>query len=218
MALDSRVTEKEIAPFIVEEIDARNMIRYKFGQSNKFILDRFKTKVNEELFHQKNIKLMFNKIFRTRIVIKTTFKADDATVIWKIKEDEKEIFAQEVKVNGTVTITYTHKPQHDEFKIKQYAISESEVDVETLIMIEIDHVLDRITADDLGTSVFYVERLILDPSDHISLGTLANCFENRTNQTKEIIFTKPMATRELLFLNGKPEVVIYFTKLKDKNM
>ena len=210
MAIDERSAEKEIAPFVSEEIDGRNLIRYKYGDKIELESDEISVASADGKFYEKLVALPLSSIISSKVVLRNKFKPSKETNLkWKILMGDEEINSLSLGVSKEQELLFNFSPKKDSFVLKQLLEkdNDSEVKADSNISIVLSYDKRTITAKDLNTPVFYVERLNLEKGDAVFFENIGNYFADKPYE-----FKRPIAVRSLHFLRGKPEVILYFLK------
>lgn len=214
MAPDERTNEKEISPFLTEEIDARNFICYKYGRTELFNLDDGSSFLIEpEKYHQLKVDLYHAGLFEIKINIETKFESEeDGEIEWVIFLKGEELHREIVDLKEKNTVSFSFEPIEPFFDLSQTGITDLKAVAHTIVSVELKHNKPLIKNTDLNTEIFYIDKVILNEGDSVSFGTLANVIKNTGSTRLEYTPSHPIATRELLFLEGKPEVMFYYLR------
>ncbi len=215
---DSRVIEKEIAPHISQEIDGRNFVRYKFGHVASFEIDSFEfdfATFNSSKFYSKKFLFPLIPVIKNSTRIALTVTADKKEdVIWSVFLENAVLQTFEISVSKTPkTVFFDTVLPFGEFLLEQIIDKSDDLNliVSGKIITEFSYPFKKITASNLGTSLFYIERIILKEGDAVSLDSFGSIFES-DGKEKDIIFSVPIACRSISFLSGNPEIFIYWIK------
>ncbi len=213
-----RVSEKEITPFLAEEIDAKNFICYRYGKKELFNLDDGSSFLVENgKFHTLKVHIHHRDLFGVKVNIETTFESDGGKEIeWLIYLNGDEIQKEVINLEETNRVSFSFEPPLAAFNLSQTGVTDSKAVAHTTTSVELDHNKATITNTDLNTEIFYLDRVILNGGDSISLGTLANVIENTGTKRFEYAPTHPVATRELMFLKGSPEAMFYYLRQESR--
>jgi hypothetical protein len=212
LAFDERTAEKEIAPYISEEIDGRNVLVYRYGSDYSIPIAKSKFIVNDNQIFSKNIKSYLLNVLSPEITINCTFKGS-GDLLWNIYEDDTKLSSENLNLDKTKNCSYSFSPSKEEIDLVISGMSKTNVVANVEVYSSVKHHKNSITNSLLGVNVFYIERIILHPGDSVRFGPLGTCFKNHSKtEKKEYVFNKPIALRELYFDEGSPEVLLYFIK------
>ena len=220
MAFDPRSAEKKIAPQILEEIDGRNVVSYRYKDKVSLTL------IDEQFAVDPSLDAIFEKVLSmplSKVVDHTTnfgfliSASDSREITFIVNANGEQIENQKLNVSGQPTaVNFSRILPKGINRIQCVVFGNEGITMNVNIRVTVDLLYNkkRLTADDLGTELFYVERILLNPGDLLMFDSFGNLFNNTSGSRKEYQFSKPIAVRELNFVKGKPEAVCYFLRRK----
>jgi len=217
MANDERTAEKEMAPHLTEEIDARNFVCYRHGQSEVYILDEESFLIEKEKHYSLGVQLYHLNLFDALVTIDMSIEGDEKeNVVWTIYTDSEEIHSQTINLGETKEASFSFRPTKEVFDLNQICTVDEKITAHIKVSVELRHGKSRIVNDDLGCEIFYVDRVILGTGDSVSFGSLANVIKNEGQTKLEYIPVHPITTRSLHFLTGKPQAMFYYLRTESR--
>lgn len=220
-----RNSEKDIAPFVAQEIDARNFIRYKYGQ--EITLSTFSTPAisfressTEFLVYERKIEIPLVSVIRGEVICKIHFSPSqlnpDIPITWRVYINNRVMHQIKFTLDPTIKTVQTCviPIKESEVVIKQVILKKqaNELEVQAADLVGIKYVENEITAEKLKTPIIYLKEIILQPNDEMMLETLGCYFKNDGTSERRFNFEIPLATRKIQFIKGNPEVLIFFLK------
>lgn len=221
MAFDPRSAEKKIAPQILEEIDGRNVVSYRYKDKvslvlidESFIVDS----LNGPIF-EKTLSMSLSNVVNHTVNFGFLISATDSREItFTVNANGKSIESLKLNVSGQPTaINFSTKLESGLNRLQCVAFGNDNttLNINIKVAIDLNYNKKKLVASDLGSEVFYVERILLNPNDLLMFDSFENLFNNTSSVREKYVFSKPIAIRELTFVRGRPEVVLYYFRRKD---
>jgi len=229
LGLDSRLSESDIAPHIVELIDGRNFLFYPYMKQVSILFDQIDFLEDDVhklgldgVFYEKQVGMPFSKVIQTdftlSLVIKSSKIETSGTGKWMIYIDNELVETIDLNITDGETLYKYSAPILTRNAVVKQVIErpyDLPVTVSERVFINQLYNTQEITAALLHTPFFYVEEIRLKKGDSIILEDTASYFENDTDKDMSYKFNKPIAVRKIKFTSGTPEIMLYFTKMND---
>jgi len=216
--LDPRTSERVIAPFISQEVDGRNLVNYSFGRVVDFETSRSEYSGPAGYFFDKVMYLPFSNIVGVELVFNVSFASmDPVEGAWTIFSDERVVNKMPLSLSGGVdsfSFATTFSTGEQVLIRQHFSVPDNVlVEVEASVVVRVSFNRRVLSSNLLGANVFYVKELRLKPGDAVFFESFTSYFENFGLVDRVYDFSSlPVAVRELTFVKGSPEVVIYFLR------
>ena len=205
-----------IAPHISETIDGRNILKYSFGE--------------RIVFPQESLKFSFNRS-DYKPIHKTLFlplhSAFDIGTVFNllVVSDKETQFSFSLFSNGKVVTTASYTVSESPLLIRLNPVlgpglnsldfefgdfNDSTLNVELSAQLQLLANKKVLTSADFNSDHFFVERLELPSKAIVCFDSFGNIFNNPGLDEKIIVFSKPVAVRNLNFVSGNSSAVIYY--------
>ncbi|HEU04804.1 MAG TPA: hypothetical protein ENH95_06825 [Nitrosopumilus sp.] len=210
------IEEKDIAPHVSEEVNGKNLVYYKFGETFIFELDSISKEnhVSGPII-TKELSFPYSSIISTSFVASVSYKSSGSTnsdfAIIARSGGKEVVRTDMLTASPELNLVKFNLPipaQPVPLSLMVDNVSGNPIDFSITFSVELNYNKSFISTSDFNAPVFYVERLIANQGDALMLENFGQYFEG----VGEIVFSKPIAIRKLHFIKGNPAVVLYFLK------